>query len=149
MGIEQIQEFLSAPQIPDIISYVLIIVAFILQAFVKKFVKKDNIQTLFKVDAKTEKLENVRAELNESKEAMRTERELYEAEKKKLEEEVALVRSELNSIKKVIRIGFGNVESLVKSGMANNIAKLLPLETDEEDKTDIPTEAREEKESEL
>ena len=58
MGIETIKNFLTLPELPDIISYLILIIIFVSGHFLKKFVQKDNRTTLYSVDTKTKKLDD-------------------------------------------------------------------------------------------
>lgn len=129
MSIEQIQNFLTSPELPDIIAYVLLLVSFIYQYFIKAFVKKDNSKTMFSVDLKTNRLSN-------------TEKELI-AMKKKYEESEKRHNEEIEEMKKAIRLCSGNTPELVIKGIANKVAKLVPLENEE---TIIQIETPEQKE---
>lgn len=131
MGMEQIKEFLSSPQLPDVIAYVLTVVLFVYQFFMKRFVKKDNTRTLFSVDAKTEKLKGFQAELNARTKEAGDALKLFEEQKAQVSAELAAIKKELNEVKQVVRAGFGSTESLVKSGFANKAAKILCVEKDE------------------
>lgn len=152
-GLEQLQEFLATPRMSDIISFSLLIVLFIMQTFVKRFVRRDNLQTLFSVERKTDNVDKLRRDFEQSlrdnqnereqlNAELRAERELYEREKQKLEAETAAVKAELNNIKRVIRLGFGNVDGLVKSGTANKLAKMLPVDSEPTGKEENITEVK-------
>ena len=117
---EQIQAFLSYPQLPDLIAYILIIVAYIVQIFVKKFVKRDNQKTSFSIDAKVNKLKNLEKELEEQKERSVIER-------KAMEESRLSLEKEMETLKQTIRLSANNTKELVASGIANKIDKMLPL----------------------
>ncbi len=117
MSIEQIQNFLTSPELPDIIAYVLLFVSFIYQYFIKAFVKKDNKNTLISIDLKTNRLSSTEKELN--------------AMKKKYEESERKHKEEIEELKKAIRLCAGNTAELVSKGVANKVAKLAPLENEE------------------
>ena len=65
---------------------------------------------------------------------LRAERELYEREKVKLEIETVALKKEIDDIKRVMQLGFGSVDGLVKSGTARKLAKMLPVSDKEKDK---------------
>lgn len=121
MGLEQIQNFITFPELPDIVSYIFIFAILIIEYFVKKFVQKDNLLTLSKVDDKTKILKKLETELKEAK------KELEEERKNWKEEKDALVR-EISLIKKAVRISSGNTKELVSNGTANHIANMLPID---------------------
>lgn len=121
---EQIQQFLSYPQLPDLIAYILAIGVFIVQIFVKKFVKKDNQNTTFIVDTKIKKLNKLEKELEEDRKRLAEEQKALEESRK------ALVK-EMDKIKQSIRLSANNTKDLVSSGIANQIDKMLPLESEE------------------
>lgn len=121
---EQIQQFLSYPQLPDLIAYILAIGVFIVQIFVKKFVKKDNQNTTFIVDTKIKKLNKLEKELEEDRKRLAE-------EKKALEESRKALVKEMDKIKQSIRLSANNTKDLVSSGIANQIDKMLPLESEE------------------
>ena len=127
-GFEQFKEFLATPQISDILSFASLMALFIMQLFIKRFVRKDNAQMLFSVGRKTENTDKLRRELQASLEEVRQEREMYEKEKARLEEETAALKKEIREIKRVIHLGFGSVDGLVKSGTARKLAKMLPAD---------------------
>ena len=106
-----INSFLTLPELPDVISYIILIGLFIFDYFIKKFVKKDNINTLFKVKMRTDELENAIKEFKE--------------EKKQLEKERHQIRREFRAIKKAIKQEANNSHELVANGTANEIAKML------------------------
>lgn len=125
MGLEQIQNFLTLPELPDIISYAIMIFLFVFECFTKSFVKKDNKATLFSVDKKIAKLNKLEKELEQGKKELSDERE----DRKKM-------KKELEVIKKAIKTSSGNSHELVSNGTANHVAKML-------DNTDIAQEGNE------
>ncbi len=134
MGFEQIQNFLTLPEFPDIISYIIITIIFIYSAFTKAFIKKDNKTTLVCVETKTARLNKLEKDLE------RREKELIE-ERKLWEQDRANMKKELATIKRAIRTSSGNTHELVSNGTAHHIAKMLPLEEDaEEQETNIKEE---------
>jgi len=118
MGAEQIQAFLSIPELPDVVSYLLILVVFVVEYFVKAYVKKDNKITLNKVDIKTSEINKAKKELEETREELNDERIKLEQERKQWNEEI-------KKIKQAIVISSGNNHNLVSNGTANQIAKML------------------------
>lgn len=125
MEFQQIQEFLSSPQLPDIISYILVIIAFIMQHFVKSFVKKDNFLTNAKIETKVTKLNNLQSILEKSDTNHEKEREEWKKEKEE-------ILQELNNIKKTLKIFSLHTSDLVKNGISNKIAKMFPIEIEED-----------------
>ena len=120
MRIEAIQNFLTLPELPDIISYIIIVAVFICEYFLKKFIQKDNKLTILKVKDKTEKLDEL---INK-----------YEKEKEALREERKQIRKEFNMIKNAIKISVNNSHDLVSNGMAHEISKML---NDEEQNSEV------------
>lgn len=125
MGYEQIQNFLTLPNLPDIITYILYGVALIVIAFVKAFVKKDNRNTLTLVNSKSDELVQAKKELAECKEELKAERKAHNKEREEW-------RAEIDAIKQAIRLSSRNTKDLVSTGVANKIAKMLPLEEDKD-----------------
>lgn len=121
---EQIQQFLSYPELPDLIAYILSIGVLIVQIFVKKFVKKDNQKTTFNIDAKIKKLNKLEKDLEEDRQKLAEEQKALEESRK------ALVK-EMDKIKQSIRLSANNTKDLVSNGIANQIDKMLPLESEE------------------
>lgn len=125
MGYEQIQNFLTLPNLPDIITYVLYGVALIVIAFVKAFVKKDNKNTITLVNSKSDELAKARKALRECREELAKERELHNKEREEW-------RAEMIIIKQAVRLSTRNTKDLVSNGVANKIANMLPLEEDKD-----------------
>lgn len=121
--IEEIQTFLSYPQLPDLIAYILILVVYVIQDFVKKFVKKDNQKTSFYIDTKINKLRSYEKELKEQREKLIEEQKAFEEIKQSIQKEI-------DTIKQTIRITANNTKELVVSGIANKVDKMLPLDND-------------------
>ena len=96
MSIEQIQSFLSFPNVPDIVSYLLTIAIFIVVQFVKKFVQKDNKATLLQVNTEVCKVLKLKADMEEKDSAHQKERTEWAKEKKQ-------ILAELQTLKKAIR----------------------------------------------
>lgn len=117
MNYEQLKEFLTFPQLPDIVSYILVIALVITIEFVKAFVKRDNKRTIVKVNEKTSELEKLKSE--------------YEKGKKELEKERKQIRKEFKAIKEAIKQEANNTHELVANGTANKISKMLDEETKE------------------
>lgn len=144
-GFEQLKEFLATPRMSEIVSYAMLIVLFIMQLFIKRFVRKDNTNMLFSVDRKTSNVDALRRAFEKSLDdnhnerermcaELRAERELYEREKVKLEIETVALKKEIDDIKRVMQLGFGSVDGLVKSGTARKLAKMLPVSDKEKEK---------------
>ena len=121
MGFEQIQQFCSSPQLPDIIAYVLFLISLLTQYFVKKYVNRDNLSTKFKVDEKVAKLMKLQDKLNVSNESHHKDVETFMKEKDVLLGEIKLLKDAL----KVILV---NNQDLVKNGVASEVAKMLQLD---------------------
>ena len=125
-------QFLSNPTISDVVSYILILLIFVSEYFIKKFVKKDNIFTINKVGEDVKKLNKLNEELTKAKQLLANEREAWNIEKLQWERE----KQELLDIQKKQAQGIalisGNTAELVKNGVANKVAKMLSVETDEE-----------------
>ena len=134
MGYEQIQQFLTLPNLPDIITYILYGIALIVIAFVKAFVKRDNRNTLTLVNSKSDELVQAKKELKECREELAKERKQHNQEREEW-------RAEMDTMKQAIRLSSRNTKDLVSTGVANKIAKMLPLA---EDKDNIEVENIEE-----
>lgn len=132
MEYQWIQEFLSSPQLPDVISYVFLIVAFIGQLFVKRFVKRDNVFTTLKIDKKIDKLKEMQSNLDLSDHNHKKERAQWEIEKEQIKKEREALIEEIETLKKAVRVCASNVQDLVKNGISNTIAKMLPVKEGEE-----------------
>lgn len=130
MGFEQVQNFLTVPELPDIISYIIITIIFIYSVFTKAFIKKDNKTTLICVETKTARLNKLEKDLE------KREKELLE-ERKRWEDDRLNMKKELATIKKAIRTSCGNTHELVSNGIANHIAKMLPLEEGNKEEQEI------------
>lgn len=111
---DYIREFLSSPNLPDIIAYLMFLTALITQGFIKSFVKKDNKNTIFKVDKRAKSLEEANAQLKAAT------NELHDSKKdvKRLEKRVARLEKLINKIS-------SNSAELVKKGVARDVAKEL------------------------
>ena len=121
MEYQWFQEFISSPQLPDILAYLLIGAGYISQFFIKKFVKKDNLLTSSKIESKISKLKTIENKLETSDKQHDKDRESWKKEKENLLEEN-------KKLKKAIRLCCFNNKELVKNGIANEVAKLLPVE---------------------
>ena len=114
MGSEFLKNFITLPELPDIISYLILLVVLICEQFLKKFVQKDNNITVLKVNEKTKNLETIISD--------------YKKEKKALEKERKKIRKEFNMIKEAIKKSANNNHELVSNGTANEISKMLSEE---------------------
>ena len=125
-------QFLSNPTIADVISYFLILLIFISEYFIKKFVKKDNVFTISKVGEDVKKLNKLNEELQKAKQLLESERNAWNEEKMQWEKE----KQELLDLQKkqaqAIALISGNTAELVKSGVANKVATMLSVETNED-----------------
>lgn len=133
MNYEWLRNFLSSPELPDIVSYIFVLITLIAQVFVKKFVKKDNFFTAEKVNAKVDKVDKLYAKLQESDKS-------HEKDRKKWEEERKELKDEIEVLKRAIRLNSVNTKELVKSGIANEIAKLLPISEENNELSEIKIE---------
>ena len=134
MNIEQIQKFITAPELPDIISYLILIAVFIVECFVKKFVEKDNKNTILSVNSKTSEMAKLKKELLETKqELIETKQELIE-ERLKFGNEKKELLSELSLIKDAIKTSSNNSQELVSNGTANYISKMLSKNKENKEK---------------
>ena len=127
MNIEQIKAFLTAPELPDIISYLILIAVLIVEYFVKKFVEKDNKNTILSVNSKTSDMAKLKKELLETKQELIEERLKFENEKKEL-------LSELSLIKDAIKTSSNNSQELVSNGTATYISKMLSKNKENKEK---------------
>ena len=121
MEYQWVQEFLSSPQLADIISYIFLIGSYIALYFVKKFVKRDNKNTISNVDLKAAKLNAMQAKLEASDKKHEEEREEWKKEKQEL-------ISEIKGLKVAVRMCASNSDELVKKGVSNQVAKILPVD---------------------
>lgn len=121
MEYQWVQEFLSSPQLADIISYICLIGSYIALYFVKKFVKRDNKNTISNVDLKAAKLNAMQAKLEASDKKHEEEREEWKKEKQEL-------ISEIEELKVAVRMCASNSNELVKKGISNQVSKMLPVE---------------------
>ena len=133
MEYQWVQNFLASPNLGDIISYVLLIIVYITLFFVRKFVKRDNKRTLSNVDIETAKLNSMQAKLEASDKKHEAEREEWKKEKNEL-------INEIKELKVAVRMCASNSDELVKKGVSNQVAKILPV-----DDTNIVVETEKEK----
>lgn len=131
MNYEQIKEFLTIPELPDVISYLLFLVVVITIEFVKAYVKRDNRRTMNQVNSQVDELNKTKAEFEKDKEEFAKEVKEFKKEKKSLQ-------SDINKLKKAVLESSGNTRELVAKGTANKIAKELTEESQvvEEEKKD-------------
>ena len=111
MNYYQLKDFLIFPELPDIISYLLYLIIIVCFIFIKAYVKKDNLNTLFKIEGKTKDLNKLIDEYNQ--------------EKSKLEAERKKMKLELKKIKEAIKQSSNNSHELVANGTASHIAEML------------------------
>lgn len=123
MEYQWIQEFLSSPQLPDIISYSLFIISMVAQHFIKKFVKRDNSRTSLSVDIRVNKLKALEDKMEANNAEHQKEREQWNKEREEL-------KKEIKSVKKALKFCSGNTKELVKSGVSNEVAKMLSTSDD-------------------
>lgn len=121
MEYQWVQEFLSSPQLTDIISYICLIGSYIALYFVKKFVRRDNKNTINNIDLKAAKLNAMQAKLEASDKKHEAEREEWKKEKQEL-------ISEIKELKVAVRMCASNSDELVKKGVSNQVAKILPVD---------------------
>lgn len=119
MSIETIQNFLTLPELPDIISYIILIGIVIGEYFLKKFVQRDNKNTLFSVDTKTKKLDDAIAN--------------FEKETEKLKKERKQMQKEFKVLKEAIKKEANNSHELVANGTAHEISTILDESQDVEE----------------
>ncbi len=132
MEYQWIQDFLSSPQLPDIISYVLVGIGFISQFFVKRFVKNDNLMTSTQIDTKISKLKSLQSKIEAIDKQRDKDREIWDQERQELLDENKVIKDENKVLKKAIRLCCFNNKELVKNGIANEVAKLLPIDEETE-----------------
>ena len=116
MGIESIRNFITLPELPDVISYIIIIAVVVGEYFLKKFVQKDNRTTLYNVNAKAKKLDDAIAK--------------FEKKAEELEKERKQMRKEFKVLKEAIKKEANNSRELVANGTANKIFKMLDNESE-------------------
>lgn len=121
MEYQWVQEFLSSPQLADIISYICLIGSYIALYFVKKFVRRDNKNTINNIDLKAAKLNAMQSKLEASDKKHEEEREEWKKEKQEL-------ISEIKELKVAVRMCASNSNELVKKGVSNQVSKMLPVE---------------------
>ena len=119
MSIETIQNFLTLPELPDIISYIILIGIVIGEYFLKKLVQRDNKNTLFSVDTKTKKLDDAIAN--------------FEKETEKLKKERKQMQKEFKVLKEAIKKEANNSHELVANGTAHEISTILDESQDVEE----------------
>lgn len=119
MSIETIQNFLTLPELPDIISYIILIAIVIGEHFLKKFVQRDNRNTLYSVDTKTKKLDDAIAN--------------FEKKAEELEKERKKIRKEFSVMKKAIKKEANNSHELVANGTAHEVSTMLDESQDMEE----------------
>ena len=119
MSIETIQNFLTLPELPDIISYIILIGIVIGEYFLKKFVQRDNKNTIFSVDTKTKKLDDAIAN--------------FEKETEKLKKERKQMQKEFKVLKEAIKKEANNSHELVANGTAHEISTILDESQDVEE----------------
>ena len=118
MGFQTIQNFLTLPELPDVIVFLFLVVFAICDYFLKKFVQRDNKATKNQVDAKVKELETAIDNFNKAT--------------KEIEKERKYMRREFKAIKKAIKKEANNSHELVANGTANEISKMLDDDNSEE-----------------
>ena len=125
MDYQWLNQFISSPQLPDVIAYVLFGASMIAQYFIKRFVKRDNLLTTTKIDIKVAKLKFLEKKMEESNKQLEIERLEWKNEKAEL-------KKEIDALKKAVRCCSVNTKELVINGVSNEVAKLLPVDDTEE-----------------
>lgn len=137
MEMETVQAFLASPNLPDIIAYVLGAIILIYQVFAKLGIKKNNAFTVMKISTDTSKLNAMRAELNRDKHELVELKNQFLQEKAELVDKCDKLETELEEMRKAIRLMARNSEELVVSGLANEVNRMLPTISAEETSTNI------------
>ncbi len=122
MEFDIIQQFFSPPQLPDVIAYAVLLIVFVVQLFIKKFVQKDNFITMNFIGTKVADVEKLKKTLDE---IIRKSNEAYskwEEEKENLKKE-QLERLEV--LTQVLRVCVVNNKELIEKGVSNELVKLL------------------------
>lgn len=135
MNYQWLTEFMSAPQLADIIAYVLLLIAYIVQIFERKFVKKDNKATISKVDGRVAKLRKLELEMEEKDKQHQKEREEWRKENERRDKKI-------ETLERAVRL-MSNSKELTKNGVSHQVAKMLPVE-DLDNVEVIPEETKEE-----
>lgn len=125
MEYQWVQEFLSSPQLADIVSYVLLIVAYLGLYFVKKFTERDNRSTATKFTSRMSELNAMKEQLENSDKEHTLEREEWCKEREELKRELKLLKS-------IVKVGINNTGELVTSGISNKLSKLLKVSKEDE-----------------
>lgn len=117
--------FLASPNLSDMVSYVLLVAGYIGMFFVRKFVQKDNKNTLFKVDRDVKTVKFLENKLDSVlKDSVDRE--------KKWEEEKANLLQEIELLKTSLQLIANNVQDLVKAGVAHEVNKVLQVEKEKQ-----------------
>lgn len=132
MEMDFIREFLASPNLPDIIAYALGIVILIYQIFAKLGIKKDNFFTADKISHEVGKLKSLKDSVNEEMAELKKDKELLEHERQVWEQEKQELKTEIEDIKKSIRLMSKYSNDLVKTGVSRKINRMLPVEQEEE-----------------
>lgn len=135
MNYQWLTEFMSAPQLADIIAYVLLLIAYIVQIFERKVVKKDNKATISKVDGRVAKLRKLELEMEEKDKQHQKEREEWRKENERRDKKI-------ETLERAVRL-MSNSKELTKNGVSHQVAKMLPVE-DLDNVEVIPEETKEE-----
>lgn len=135
MEMQFIQNFLSTPNLPDIIAYAIGAIILIYQIFAKLGIKKDNFFTASKISKEVENLKELKDEVNKEKLELARDREALAEERKKWEEEKLGLQNEMVEIKKSVRLMSKYSKDLVKTGVSRKINRMLPVESEAEDVT--------------
>lgn len=122
---ENVINFLSAPQLADVISYFFIVLGYIYILFIKCFVKKDNVFTRTTVTHQVDDVNKIKGMLERQRELLDEERELLKKERETWAKERAHLAEIQASQAEAIAIIAGNVPELVKRGIANKISVSL------------------------
>lgn len=126
-----VQNFLSLPNLADIIAYSLGVIILIYEIFAKLGIKKNNLFTALKISKDINKLESLREEIKKERLELQEDKKLLAEERQKWNQEKDELQNEMNEIKKSVRLISNYSDDLVKTGISKKINKMLPVEDKE------------------
>lgn len=124
---EEILNFINE-KLPVIISYVLIVLGYIYQFFIKTRVKKN--YNLFHNIVKNEARENEarsRRIVDSTVDELKKAKEALIKEKERLEKEYAELKNKVEAVTQACQLLVADSEHLIKNGMASQVLKLIPV----------------------
>lgn len=139
---EVVQNFLTSPNLPDIIAYVVGAIILIYQIFAKLNIKKDNKNTAAKISIDVAGIAKINDTLAKEREALERDKiefnksiKAWEQEKIELLEQIDAEKLELqkqmDEIKKSVRLMSRCSKELVQQGVSRKINQMLPVDEEE------------------